>query len=99
MSIIIWVNTEHLEKYKMTIYYLWWFYGAQIEKYKLLGLNVAYYRRRRELTQEQLAEMVDVERTHIGNLELARNGVSLDVVFRVADALEIPVHKLFEFRD
>ena len=73
--------------------------AAQIEKYKLLGLNVAYYRRRRELTQEQLAEMVDVERTHIGNLELARNGVSLDVVFRVADALEIPVHKLFEFRD
>ena len=73
--------------------------AAQIEKYKLLGLNVAYYRRRRELTQEQLAEMVDVERTHIGNLELASNGVSLDVVFRVADALEIPVHKLFEFRD
>ena len=73
--------------------------AAQIEKYKLLGLNVAYYRRRRGLTQEQLAEMVDVERTHIGNLELARNGVSLDVVFRVADALEIPVHKLFEFRD
>ena len=73
--------------------------AAQIEKYKLLGLNVAYYRRRRELTQEQLAEMVDVERTHIGNLELARHGVSLDVVFRVADALEVPVHKLFEFRD
>ena len=56
--------------------------AAQIEKYKLLGLNVAYYRRRRELTQEQLAEMVDVERTHIGNLEL-----------------EVPVCKLFEFRD
>ena len=73
--------------------------AAQIEKYKLLGLNVAYYRRRRELTQEQLAEMVDVERTHIGNLKQKKNGVSLDVVFRVADALEVPVHKLFEFRD
>ena len=73
--------------------------AAQIEKYRLLGLNVSYYRRRRGLTQEQLAELVNVERTHIGNLELARAGVSLDVIFRVADALEVPVWKLFEFRD
>lgn len=72
---------------------------SQIEKYKLLGLNVSYYRRRRELTQEQLAEMVNIDRTHVGNLELARAGTSLDVIFRIADALEIPVYKLFEFRD
>lgn len=71
----------------------------QIEKYKLLGLNVSYYRHRRGLTQEQLAEMVSIDRTHVGNLELARTGTSLDVVFRIADALEVPVHKLFEFRD
>ena len=43
--------------------------------------------------------MVNVDRTHIGNLELARRGVSLDVIFYVADALEVPVCKLFEFRD
>lgn len=71
----------------------------QIEKYKLLGLNVSYYRHRRGLTQEQLAEIVSIDRTHVGNLELARTGTSLDVVFRIADALEVPVHKLFEFRD
>lgn len=73
--------------------------ALQREKYKLLGLNVSYYRRKCELTQEQLAEMVNVDRTHIGNLELARSGVSLDVIFRIADALEVPVCKLFEFRD
>lgn len=72
---------------------------SQIEKYKLLGLNVSYYRRRCGLTQEQLAEMVSIDRTHVGNLELARAGTSLDVIFRIADALEVPVHKLFEFRD
>ena len=72
---------------------------SQIEKYKQLGLNVSYYRRKRELTQEQLAEIVNIDRTHVGNLELARAGTSLDVVFRVADALEVPVHKLFEVRD
>lgn len=71
----------------------------QTRKYELLGLNVAYYRRRNKMTQEQLAELVGIDRTHMGNIELARSGVSLDVIFRIADALEIPVHKLFEFRD
>ena len=71
----------------------------QTRKYELLGLNVAYYRRRNKLTQEQLAELVGVDRTHMGNIELARSGASLDVIFRIADALEIPVYKLFEFRD
>ena len=71
----------------------------QTRKYELLGLNVAYYRRRNKLTQEQLAELVGIDRTHMGNIELARSGASLDVIFRIADALEILVYKLFEFRD
>ena len=71
----------------------------QTRKYELLGLNVAYYRRRNKLTQEQLAELVGIDRTHMGNIELARSGASLDVIFQIADALEIPVYKLFEFRD
>ena len=73
--------------------------ASLLERYKLLGLNVSNYRHKCGLTQEQLAEMVNVDRTHIGNLELARRGVSLDVIFYVADALEVPVCKLFEFRD
>lgn len=73
--------------------------ATHFEKYKLLGLNVSYYRHRRGLTQEQLAEMVGKDRTHIGNLEIARAGVSLDVIFSIADVLEIPVYKLFEFRE
>lgn len=72
---------------------------SQTDKYEKFGLNVAYYRRMRKLTQEQLAEMVSIDRTHMSNIELARTGASLDVVFRLADALEVPVQKLFEFRD
>ena len=71
---------------------------TQIEKYKAFGLNVSFYRRKRELTQEQLAELLEIERNHMSNIELAKVGTSLDVVFRLADALEVPVYKLFEFR-
>lgn len=71
----------------------------QIEKYETLGLNIYYYRRKNKLTQDQLAEMVNIEPNHMSNIELAKTGASLDVVFRLADALEVPVYKLFESRD
>jgi transcriptional regulator with XRE-family HTH domain len=72
---------------------------AQYDKYKKLGLNIAYYRKYNGFTQLHLAELLDIERTHMQRIETANIGVSLDVIFRLADVLEIPVHKLFEFRD
>lgn len=72
---------------------------SQMGKYQELGLNVSYYRRKCGLTQEELAELLDIARNHVSNIELAKEGVSLDIIFRMADVLKIPVHKLFEFRD
>ncbi|MCL2568280.1 MAG: helix-turn-helix domain-containing protein [Oscillospiraceae bacterium] len=71
----------------------------QIKKYRKLGLNVAYYRKEKGYTQLELAELLDIDRTHMGSIELANSGVSLDVLFRMSDLLEIPIHKFFEFRD
>ena len=68
------------------------------KKYKKLGLNIAYYRKDKGLTQEQLAESLNVDRTTISKLELAISSASLDVIFSLADALDLPVYKLFEFR-
>ena len=72
---------------------------AHAEKYKKLGLNIAYYRKASGYTQLQLSEMLNIDRTHMGNIELARSGVSLDIIFRISDLLDVPVNKLFEFRD
>ena len=68
----------------------------QKERYKNLGLNIAFYRKLRGLTQERLAEKVDISRTHMSRIETADCAVSLDVVFNLADALDIEVYKLFE---
>ncbi len=65
------------------------------ERYKTLGLNIAYYRKKRGLTQEQLAEKAEVERSRISKTEIAWSGISLDLVFKIADALEIEPYKLF----
>ena len=71
----------------------------QRDKYKYLGLNIAYYRKEKGLSQSQLAEMVNVSRTHMSRIENADCAVSLDVVFDICDVLCVKPNKLFDFRD
>jgi len=66
-----------------------------------LGLNIAYYRRRAGMKQEQLAEKADISRGYLGEIEAPNmvTTMSLEVLLNIADALEISVTKLLEFRD
>ncbi len=70
----------------------------QAENYKQLGLNIAFYRKQRGYSQLQLAEMVNISRTHMSRIETADCAVSLDVVFSVCEALSVSPSKLFDFR-
>ena len=70
-----------------------------LKSYKNLGLNICFYRKRKDYTQMELAEKIDVDTTHISGIELGKNAPSLDVVFAIAEALEVPVQKLFEVKD
>ena len=67
--------------------------------YEKFGLNVVYYRKRKKLTQLQLAELIDVDRSHISAIELGNVGVSFDVIFKMCELLEITPKQLFDFRD
>ncbi|MCI9106344.1 MAG: helix-turn-helix transcriptional regulator [Lachnospiraceae bacterium] len=71
---------------------------AHCEEYRKLGLNIAYYRKEKGLSQIQLADRIDVSRTHMSRIENNDCAVSLDVIFSIAKALEVPVNRLFEFR-
>ena len=51
------------------------------------------------LTQEQLADIVDVSRQTILFLEKSQYNPSLRLAFRISRALKIPVEKLFSFDD
>lgn len=64
-----------------------------------IGLNIAYYRKAKKMTQLQLAEKVNISRTYISSLE-AQNipkSMSLETLLDIADALEIPAAKLLDF--
>ncbi|HCJ41070.1 helix-turn-helix domain-containing protein [Ruminococcus sp.] len=67
--------------------------------YEKFGLNVAYYRKAKKITQIQLAELVDVDRSHISAIELGNVGVSFDLIFKLCEVLEIKPRQLFDFRD
>jgi transcriptional regulator with XRE-family HTH domain len=72
---------------------------AHVEKYRQIGLKIAYYRRLRGLTQEELAERVGLTPAFIGHLEAPNitKALSLDTLFDIAEALDIPPKKFLEF--
>ena len=72
---------------------------AYKKRYRTLGLNIAYYRRQKGLTQEQLEEKAGIERSRVSKTEIAWVGTSLDIIFKIADALEVEPYKLFIERD
>ena len=67
--------------------------------YTFFNILTAYYRKEKGLSQSQLAELVNVSRTHMSRIENADCAVSLDVVFDICDALCVKPSKIFDFRD
>ncbi|MCI9058130.1 MAG: helix-turn-helix transcriptional regulator [Oscillospiraceae bacterium] len=69
------------------------------ENYRLLGLKIAYYRKKRGYTQEQFAELIGKSWSFISQIE-ANNGavvkgVSLDTLFTISEVLDVPMEKFF----
>ena len=69
------------------------------ERYRDLGYAIAYYRKRKKLTQEELAEKIGISRQHLGAIEAPNmiRSISLDVLFNIASILEIEPYFLLKF--
>lgn len=70
-------------------------------EYLQLGLKIAYYRKLRGLTQEQLAEQINRTPAFIGHVEAPNisKAVSLDTLFDIASVLDVPAYKFLLFDD
>jgi len=69
------------------------------EEYRKFGLNVVYYRKKLRVTQLQLAELLDIQRSHISAIELGNVGVSFDLIFKMCEVFNIKPKDLFDFRE
>ena len=69
------------------------------ERYRDLGYAISYYRKRKGLTHEQLAERIGVSRQHMGAIEAPNmiRAISLDVLFNIATVLELEPYILLKF--
>ena len=68
------------------------------EQYIRFGLKVQYYRKLQGLTQEAFADKIGKSWSFVAKVESPTRafGVSIEKLFKIAEALEVPVSKLFE---
>ncbi len=59
------------------------------------GRRLALVRKQKGMTQEGLAELVEVHRTYIGFIEQGKRNPSIGNIYKIATALKVPVKSLF----
>ncbi len=62
--------------------------------YKLLGKRIREERIKLNLTQEQLAEYVDISTSYMGQIERGERSVTLDSLLRISNRLSVSVDYL-----
>ena len=62
-----------------------------------LGQNIKHYRKLKNLSQNEFAEMINFSREHLACIETGKEYVSLRKLFLIADILEISLKDLVNF--
>ena len=62
-----------------------------------LGKNIQHARKNKKLSQNELAELLNISREHLAKIETAKRCISLKLLFKVAEVLKIKEKDLFDF--
>lgn len=62
--------------------------------YERIGVHIRVMRKKRGLSQENLAEMTEMSTKYISHIETAKKNASLESIVKIADALGITVDRL-----
>ncbi|MBK5493202.1 MULTISPECIES: helix-turn-helix domain-containing protein [Bacillus] len=64
---------------------------------KLIGENVRFLRKKRGLTQEELAERINLQQAYIGGVERGERNISMLTLQKIADGLEVSPDLVLNF--
>jgi len=64
-----------------------------------IGKRIAYFRKKRGLTQQELADKIGIDRTVIANYELSRARIYDEIIARLAVALKISADVILGIKD
>lgn len=63
---------------------------------KLFATKLIKIRKERNLTQEDLALLCGIDRTHIGRIERLERAPGLEILDKIATGLKIPLRELLD---
>ncbi len=71
------------------------------ERYRVMGLRIAYYRKKAGYTQEVFAEKIDRSLNFLAQVEgySTTRGISLETLFKICDVLDIQPGMLLDDDD
>jgi len=71
------------------------------DKYMKLGKNIKKYRKQLGLSQEELADRMNISRSYLSKIEApnCEKSFSIETLFLLAEALHVEAHKLLQFDD
>lgn len=64
------------------------------ERMAAFGKRVREVRKRKGISQERLAEMADIDRSYMGNIERGEKNITLKKAYEICDALNIGIKDL-----
>ncbi len=70
--------------------------GCRMVKPEIVGRVLAEYRERRGLTQDVLSGLAGLDRTHYSKLERGLRTPTLDTLFKIGQALDVPPHTILQ---
>lgn len=62
---------------------------------KVIGAAIRNHRKQVNLTQERLAELVELNPKYIGEVERGEKIISIEALLRVAKAVKVPILEFF----
>lgn len=66
---------------------------------KEFGLRIKIYRMKRNLTQAQLGELIDISEHRLSQIENGKCNITLKTVNKISNALNIHSARLFQFEE
>jgi transcriptional regulator with XRE-family HTH domain len=60
-----------------------------------LGIIIKKLRKDKSISQEELALLADIDRTYVGDIEKGERNISIDVLEKLANTLEISMSEIF----
>lgn len=64
--------------------------------FKKLGERIEFLRKKKKMTQEELAEKSGLHRAYFWDIENGRN-ISIKTAYKIAQALDVSLSELFDF--